>query len=222
MKKLSELRLDKGMTQEELATATGISLRTIQRIELGQVKPRAYSLKKIAEALNVDFSDLHHLENVSMKNLSNFFKGDSKQVFIGVFYSCWASIIFILLLLNCSSQILGIQFLSNSILFDGDFHVIRFTITLACVFALIQIYLLFLRKQVLSSVSYWILLSVFSALPMYLKFTNNFVDTSYFTLNNIQFYISFICWLILLFLGVTYKSLFNIPTMNRPLTGARV
>ena len=46
MQKLSELRLEKGMTQEELANVTGISLRTIQRIELGQVKPRAYSLKK--------------------------------------------------------------------------------------------------------------------------------------------------------------------------------
>jgi predicted transcriptional regulator len=38
------------MTQEELANATGISLRTIQRINQGQVTPRAYSLKKIPEA----------------------------------------------------------------------------------------------------------------------------------------------------------------------------
>lgn len=211
MQKLSELRLEKGMTQEELANATGISLRTIQRIELGQVKPRAYSLKKIAEALKVDFNELHHQDQHLMKNLSNLFTSDRKHVFIGLFYSLWAAIIFILMLLNIASQILGSRFLSNSILFDNDFHVMRLTITIACAFALIQIYLLLMRQQVFSSVNYWVLVALFSALPMYLKYTSDFVNTSYFPLNSIQYYFSFICWLILLFLGVTYKSLFNIP-----------
>jgi transcriptional regulator with XRE-family HTH domain len=215
MQKLSELRLEKGMTQEELAKATGISLRTIQRIELGQVKPRAYSLKKIAEALKVDFSNLHHLEHRQMMNLSSLFTGDRKQVFIGVFYSIWASIIFILLLLNITSQILGIHFLTSSLIFNNDFHIMRSVITFACIFALIQIYLLLLRKRVFSSVSYWVLLALFSALPMYLKYTDDFVNTSYLLLNNMQFYMSFICWLILLFLGVTYKSLFNISNVEQ-------
>ncbi len=211
MQKLSELRLEKGMTQEELATATGISLRTIQRIELGQVKPRIYSLKKIAEALKVDFSDLYHPGH----HLPNLFRGDRKQVFLGIFYSVWATLIFILLLLNITSQILGIQFLSNSLLFSNDFHIMRLAITIACVFALIQVYLLLFRKQAFSSASYWTLLALFSALTMYLKYTSNFVNTTYFPVNNIQYYMSFICWLILLFLGATYKSLFTIASTEQ-------
>lgn len=53
---IKELRLKKGMTQEELAAKTEVSARTIQRIENGEVDPRAYTLQMIAKALDVDFS----------------------------------------------------------------------------------------------------------------------------------------------------------------------
>jgi uncharacterized Tic20 family protein len=46
------------MTQEDLAAKTYISGRTIQRIENGDVEPRAYSLQTIASALEVDFQEL--------------------------------------------------------------------------------------------------------------------------------------------------------------------
>jgi transcriptional regulator with XRE-family HTH domain len=209
MQKISELRLERGMTQEALANATGISLRTIQRIEQGQVKPRAYSLKKIAEVLEVDFNDLQNNDNRLISNLSNLYMGDRKQVFIGIFYSVWAALIFILLLLNITSQIIGNHFLDRSILFLNDFHIIRSAITFACIFALIQIYFLQLHKRIFSSVSYWTLLAAFSALTMYLKYISDFVSAAYSPLNNIQYYMSFICWLILLFLGVTSESLIN-------------
>lgn len=55
-KLIKELRIKKGMTQEELACSTEISTRTIQRIENGEVDPRAYTLQMIAKALDVDFS----------------------------------------------------------------------------------------------------------------------------------------------------------------------
>ncbi|MCU4162641.1 helix-turn-helix domain-containing protein [Carboxylicivirga caseinilyticus] len=55
-KLIKELRLQKGMTQEELAEKTELSSRTIQRIESGEVDPRAYTLQMIAKALEVDFS----------------------------------------------------------------------------------------------------------------------------------------------------------------------
>ncbi len=55
-KRIKELRLKKGMTQEELALKTEVSARTIQRIENGEVDPRAYTLQMIAKALEVDFS----------------------------------------------------------------------------------------------------------------------------------------------------------------------
>lgn len=55
-KLIKELRLKKGMTQEELADKTEVSSRTIQRIENGEVDPRAYTLQMIARALEVDYS----------------------------------------------------------------------------------------------------------------------------------------------------------------------
>jgi transcriptional regulator with XRE-family HTH domain len=51
---IREARMRKGMTQEELAMETGINIRTIQRIENGDVIPRSYSLRTIAGALGVD------------------------------------------------------------------------------------------------------------------------------------------------------------------------
>ena len=54
-KLIKELRIKKGMTQEELADKTEVSTRTIQRIENGDVDPRAYTLQMIAKALDVDF-----------------------------------------------------------------------------------------------------------------------------------------------------------------------
>ncbi|MFN8240266.1 MAG: helix-turn-helix domain-containing protein [Bacteroidales bacterium] len=53
---IRELRIKKGMTQEELADKTEVSARTIQRIENGEVDPRAYTLQMIAKALEVDYS----------------------------------------------------------------------------------------------------------------------------------------------------------------------
>lgn len=45
-----------GHTQQSLAEATGLSLRTIQRIEKGEVKPRSHSKKAIATALAIDLA----------------------------------------------------------------------------------------------------------------------------------------------------------------------
>lgn len=55
-KLIRELRLKKGLTQEELADKTEVSARTIQRIENGEVDPRAYTLQMIAKALEVDYN----------------------------------------------------------------------------------------------------------------------------------------------------------------------
>ena len=56
--KIKELRIQKGFTQEELADKTGLSARTIQRIENGEVDPRIYTLSSIAEALDIAYEEL--------------------------------------------------------------------------------------------------------------------------------------------------------------------
>ena len=56
--KVKELRLKKGMSQEALAEESGLSRRTIQRIELGESNPNGDSLKKLANALQVNADEL--------------------------------------------------------------------------------------------------------------------------------------------------------------------
>jgi transcriptional regulator with XRE-family HTH domain len=50
-----EKRTAKGITQQELADLAGISLRSVQRMENGEVLPRSYTLRVIAEKLGFDF-----------------------------------------------------------------------------------------------------------------------------------------------------------------------
>lgn len=54
-KKLIEVRNSKGLTQDEVAEKCNVTVRTIQRIESGTVKPRAFTIKIISEALGFDF-----------------------------------------------------------------------------------------------------------------------------------------------------------------------
>lgn len=51
--KIKTLRNRKGFSQEELSEKTGLSLRTIQRIENGETEPRGDSLKRLAYSLDV-------------------------------------------------------------------------------------------------------------------------------------------------------------------------
>lgn len=52
---IKEVRKQKGMTQTDMSDKTGVSIRTIQRIEKDEVEPSIYSLKVISEVLEVDF-----------------------------------------------------------------------------------------------------------------------------------------------------------------------
>lgn len=57
--KIVQLRKAKGLTQEELVERCNISVRTIQRIETGEVNPRSYTVKTILSALESNFDELH-------------------------------------------------------------------------------------------------------------------------------------------------------------------
>ena len=54
---IKKTRLKKGMTQEELAAKTDISVRTIQRIENGDVDPRSFTLQTLASVLEIDYDE---------------------------------------------------------------------------------------------------------------------------------------------------------------------
>ncbi|WP_349569380.1 helix-turn-helix domain-containing protein [Azotobacter salinestris] len=56
--KLVRLRAEAGMTQKDLAKASGISVPQIGRYETGVSKPRMTAIVKLARALDVDASEL--------------------------------------------------------------------------------------------------------------------------------------------------------------------
>jgi transcriptional regulator with XRE-family HTH domain len=55
--RLKELRTSLNCSQKELSEKTGLTLRTIQKIENNEVKPSIYSIKAIGEALKTDLSE---------------------------------------------------------------------------------------------------------------------------------------------------------------------
>jgi len=52
--KLAVYRRKKGLTQEQLAELSGVTTRTIQRIEKGAVVPHVQTLKMLASCLDID------------------------------------------------------------------------------------------------------------------------------------------------------------------------
>jgi transcriptional regulator with XRE-family HTH domain len=52
--RIKEIRLKKGLSQEELAEASKVNLRTIQRIENNETKPREKTLQLIFNALEIE------------------------------------------------------------------------------------------------------------------------------------------------------------------------
>lgn len=55
---LKELRTNRGMTQKQLAKATGLSIGTIQGYEQGRYEPKIEALESLANALSCTFDDI--------------------------------------------------------------------------------------------------------------------------------------------------------------------
>jgi transcriptional regulator with XRE-family HTH domain len=57
-KRVKEIRTKKGLSQEQLADKSGLSVRTIQRIENGETAPRGDTLRQLAISLEVSQNDI--------------------------------------------------------------------------------------------------------------------------------------------------------------------
>ena len=55
---IANLRKEQGLTQEELVELCNINVRTIQRIEAGDVTPRNYTIKNILQALGSSYDEI--------------------------------------------------------------------------------------------------------------------------------------------------------------------
>ena len=73
-KKIVELRREKGLTQEELVDRCNISVRTLQRIETGEVTPRVYTIKTILAALDYDLDRISDSDGGFFGKIKLFFQ----------------------------------------------------------------------------------------------------------------------------------------------------
>ncbi len=68
---LKRLRESKNLTQEELAELIGVEYQTISRIETGLYFTSYENLQKIAQALNINISDLFNIPTEKMTKQEN-------------------------------------------------------------------------------------------------------------------------------------------------------
>lgn len=72
--KISQLRKDKNLTQDELAEMSHVGVRTIQRIESGHVLPRTSTIRLLLNTLGCDYQQLiDHKKNEPTNSLFAFF-----------------------------------------------------------------------------------------------------------------------------------------------------
>lgn len=82
--KINEIRNQRNITQKELSESCNIDIRTIQRIESGDVTPRISTLKLIANALSSDMSILNGDDQEDVNDIS--YKVLLASFIIGVIY----------------------------------------------------------------------------------------------------------------------------------------
>ncbi len=79
--KIKAERKLKGLTQQELANETGLSLRTIQRIEKGTEEISGYSLKQISKILDIPLEQII-MQNVNQVSIDKSQIGSVKNLYL--------------------------------------------------------------------------------------------------------------------------------------------
>ena len=174
---IKELRIKKGLTQEELADKTELSARTIQRIENGEVDPRAYSLQMIAKALDVDFSLFVEDESTEDKEK----KAKEDRFLLGLIHLSGLVPLFIPTILiwkNLKHKVEGIT--------NHFYEVISFQLTILLVFILpgLLIYY-FLKIQNFINNPYLIYLGIILGVVISIHNTINVINNKPYTRFNI-------------------------------------
>lgn len=69
MSRLKDIRELQNLTQEELSQKSGVSVRTVQRIETGK-EPKGYTRRVLAKALDVEENELLDHDSQKKSDLS--------------------------------------------------------------------------------------------------------------------------------------------------------
>ncbi|WP_350284508.1 helix-turn-helix transcriptional regulator [uncultured Croceitalea sp.] len=98
--KITELRKQKGLTQEELVDQCNINVRTLQRIESGDVSPRIYTIKTILSALDYDYETLQGQESaIRVDTIAPIPKNEIKSTFNQLTITWIAGVLFLVVAL---------------------------------------------------------------------------------------------------------------------------
>jgi len=89
--KIKELRHKKGLTQIELSEKTGLTERTIQRIENHEVEPSKHSLNKIGEVLNYNLNEQKRKDITKKQRRLNIFLIATSVLIVLEFFIGWLS-----------------------------------------------------------------------------------------------------------------------------------
>jgi len=111
--KIKQARIKKGMSQEELAERSQISLRTVQRIESEQNEPRGKTLQLICEALQINIEELLDYGKKEDQQFLMFFH---LSVLCGAFIPVGNIILPLVLWLTKKEKIIGLHRLGAKLL----------------------------------------------------------------------------------------------------------
>ena len=179
--KILELRQQKGFTQEELVEQCNISVRTIQRIEAGEVMPRVYTVKTILAALDRDLDDLQ--ESVFEKKVKKAFfleiDDDKKVSFLfNQLHLGWVAGILSMLFL-VFQLVEETAFLTTKAYYFGEVFYVTITILAAIAFALhMRAFVLigelfkagFLKTSALIAIAINTLIAIYSIVDLHFQY----------------------------------------------------
>ena len=123
--RVKELRKQKGISQEVLADESGLSLRTIQRIENNESVPRGDTLNRLALALNTTSDKI--IDSIVIED-NKFKKMMCLSVFSFLFFPLLGIIIPLILWIYKKDKIIGANELGKAILnFEITWSILLFS-----------------------------------------------------------------------------------------------
>lgn len=115
------------MTQEQLAEKSGLSLRTIQRIECAEVNPRSDTIVMLANALNVSPTQL---ADWSVKENANYLAGVNISGLSALVFPLMGVILPLILWFNRRDNIAGLERTAKKVInFQITWFMLFFIIT---------------------------------------------------------------------------------------------
>ncbi|WP_026810392.1 helix-turn-helix domain-containing protein [Arenibacter latericius] len=174
--RVKDLRNKKGMSQEVLAEESGLSLRTIQRIENNETAPRGDSLKKLAIALGTSPDELI---NWKIQEDQNYLIIMSLSAFGFLFFPILGIIIPLILWIFKKDKLKHVNELGKSML---NFQ-ISWTLLLFLCYTLTFLMIFPLSRQILGGIIPNFRIGVLTMLtPSLLLYSYNIIVTLYNTL----------------------------------------